>query len=100
MFLIFHSDRPVVRVLGTVMTRHDTLGGWLPYLNGGQSKIGIHESMDKRRYRIYGWRISDKKVTLLKTFLHCLNFILYVFMLSESVSRRQISFSLERIEVT
>lgn len=81
------------------MARDDTLGGWVPYMNGGQSKIGIHESMDKRRYRIYGWRISDKKVTLFKTF-HCFNFILYFFMLRESVSRRQILFSLERIEVT
>nr|XP_039260475.1 uncharacterized protein LOC120336778 isoform X1 [Styela clava] len=57
-------DRPIVRVLGTVMTRDDTLGGWVPYLNGGQSKVGIHESVDGRRYRIYGWRVNDKKVTL------------------------------------
>lgn len=57
-------DRPIVRVLGTVMTRDDALGGWVPYLNGGQSKVGIHESVDGRRYRIYGWRVNDKKVTL------------------------------------
>lgn len=63
-FRIEWNDRPIVRVLGTVMTRDDTLGGWVPYMNGGQSKIGIHESMDKRRFRIYGWRMSDRKVTL------------------------------------
>lgn len=56
------SDRPIVRVSGTVMTRDDALGGWVPYLNGGQSKVGIHESVDGRQYRIYGWRVNDQKV--------------------------------------
>lgn len=45
------------------MTRNDAIGGWVPYLDGGQSKVGIHESLDGKSFRIYGWRVSDKNVS-------------------------------------
>ncbi|XP_002127752.2 sprouty-related, EVH1 domain-containing protein 2-like [Ciona intestinalis] len=56
------NERPIVRVEATVMVRGEL--GWTPHLGAGHSKVAVYESMPRTDYRLYGYRIQDKEVTL------------------------------------
>uniref|UniRef100_H2YZ34 WH1 domain-containing protein n=1 Tax=Ciona savignyi TaxID=51511 RepID=H2YZ34_CIOSA len=56
------NERPIVRVEATVMIRGEL--GWTPYRGAGHSKVAVYESMPRTDYRLYGYRIQDKEVTL------------------------------------
>ncbi|XP_076815686.1 sprouty-related, EVH1 domain-containing protein 2-like [Clavelina lepadiformis] len=56
------NEHPIVRVEATVMARGEL--GWTPYLGAGHSKVAIYESTVRTHYRIYGYKIHDRKVTL------------------------------------